>query len=293
LNNPFVVINDEFIPADQARIAINDLAIQRGYGIFDFFKTVNGIPVFLDQHLERFYRSAERMRLSFDRSPATLKEILFELIKRNGFSDSGVRITLTGGYSVDGYSTSTPNLLITQQPLVLTPGIQTPLRLVSYGHQRQMPEVKTIDYLMAIWLKPFVTDNNADEVLYHQQGIVSECPRANFFIVTNANIIVTPARNILKGVIRSNILSLSTEGFNIEERDLHLEEIYDAREAFITSTTKNILPIITVDGKKIGDGTVGETTQLLSDALSVVVNREVENLLNREDRKAESFAKSS
>jgi branched-chain amino acid aminotransferase len=285
LNSLFVVINDEFVPADKARIAISDLAIQRGYGIFDFFKTVNGNPVFLDQHIERFYRSAGHMRLSTDKSPAALKEMLFELIAKNGIGDSGVRITLTGGYSVDGYSTSAPNLLITQQPLVFTPGIQAPLRLVTYAHQRQMPEVKTIDYLMAIWLKPFIEENKADEVLYHQRGIVSECPRANFFIITRDNVIVTAGRNILKGVIRSNILKLSSEGFNIEERDITLDDIYKAQEAFITSTTKNILPVIQVDGKTIGDGTIGKTTQLLSDALLVLLNREV--------AKAQGFATTS
>jgi D-alanine transaminase/branched-chain amino acid aminotransferase len=149
-------VNDSFLPADQASLQVGDLSIQRGYGIFDFFKTLNYTPIFLDDHLDRFYHSAAQLRLPTGKTRQDLRAVIHELQQKNNIPDSGIRMTLTGGYSSDGYSLSQPNLIITQQPLLIpiSPECKKPVRLVTWNHQRQLPEIKTIDYLMAIWLQP-------------------------------------------------------------------------------------------------------------------------------------------
>lgn len=238
-------LNNEFIPEEKAVLQVHDLSIQRGYGVFDFFKVVNGVPVFLEEHLDRFYFSASRMRLNVAYNKEELKKILLELLTKNSAINTGVRITLTGGYSPDGYQLAKPNLIISIRSFS-TPTkeqFEGGIRLISYEHQRQLPDVKSIDYLMAIWLQPFVKQNSADDVLYHQKGLVSECPRSNFFIVTEKNTIVTPSENILKGVMRNKLLEVAKTNFHIEERDVHVDEVRFAKEAFITSTTKIILPV--------------------------------------------------
>jgi len=238
-------INNEFIQEEKAVIHISDLSIQRGYGIFDFFKVLNGIPVFLDEHLERFYSSAKAMRLGIDYSKDELRKIIFELLQKNNSGDTGVRITLTGGYSTDGYLLSKPNLILSLRPFIpqTKEQFEKGIKLITYEHQRQLPHVKTIDYLMGIWLQNMIKQNNADDVLYHQNGVVTECPRSNFFIVTNDQKIVTPSKNILNGVMRRHLIAAAQEKFIVEERDLTIEEIKTAKEAFITSTTKTILPV--------------------------------------------------
>ncbi len=267
------VVNGALVPADKAVLYINDLSIQRGYGIFDFFKTVNGRPVFLDDHLDRLYHSAGQMRLDAGRSRVELKELLAELMERNNQLFSGIRITLTGGYSNDGYTMGKPNMIITQQPLALNNNAEAKgIRLVTYQHQRQMPQVKTIDYLMAIWLQPFIKEQQADEVLYHYNNQVTECPRANFYIITKEGKIATPANNLLTGVIRKQLLRHFTAAFMIEERDISISEVYEAKEAFITSTTKDILPVFSVDGRQIGNGKRGEITMRLAGRLKELVN---------------------
>lgn len=240
---------DQFIPEDKASLFVGDLAIQRGYGVFDFFKVVNFVPVFLNEHLERFYFSAKEMRLKIPYSKDELKKIIFELLEKNHVSDTGVRITLTGGYSQDGYQLSSPNLIISLRSFNSPPvnELAKPIKLITYEHQRQLPHVKTIDYLMAIWLQPIVRQHNADDILYHQNGIVTECPRSNFFIVTNDDKIITPSENILKGVMRMKLLQAATLNYHVEERAVSIEEIKRAKEAFITSTTKTILPVHQVD----------------------------------------------
>lgn len=277
MTEPFVFINDDFIPAESASLLVSDLAFQRGYGVFDFFKTLSGFPVFPDEHLSRLFHSASQLRLSVGRSKEELKVIVHTLMKKNALTDSGIRITLTGGYSPDGYELIKPNLVITQKPLlpVSREIPQQGIRLVSYAHQRQMPDIKSIDYLMAIWLQPFIRQQEADDVLYQRDGVISECPRSNFFIVTGEGTLVTPSRNILKGIIRMKVLELASGQFPIEERDITLEEARSAKEAFITSTTKHILPVSRIDGHMIGEGRPGKCSQWLYDKLWQLVAKSV------------------
>ena len=100
---------------------------------------------------------------------------------------------------------------------------------------------------MAVMLQPRLKEINADDILYHQDGNITECPRANFFIVTAANKLVTPSLNILKGITRARILNAATSLMEVEERNLSMEELKSAKEAFITSTTKMVLPVQAVD----------------------------------------------
>jgi D-alanine transaminase/branched-chain amino acid aminotransferase len=269
MKEPFVFINGDFIPASRATILVSDLAVQRGYGIFDFMKTVDHMPVFYDEHLERFLNSAYQLRLDAGMDKEGLYTIIKKLIEVNNISLSGIKLTLTGGYSPDGYTLSKPNLIITQNPIQLPlPDVyEKGIRLVSYPHVRQMPDVKTIDYLMAVWLQPYIQERNADDVLYQRDGFVSECPRSNFFIVTKEGTLVTPAEHILKGVIRGKVLELAAPQFKVEERSLSLSEIFNAREAFITSTTKHALPVVELDGRVIGEGRPGKVSAWINEAL--------------------------
>lgn len=269
MSNLFAIVNKQLLPAAGVSLHISDLAIQRGYGIFDFFKTLNGQPVFLEDHLDRLYYSAEKTLLSAglpDRE--TFKTLLNALLQKNNLPDSGVRITLTGGYAVDGYNIAAPNLLITQQPITFNSQVADKgIRLVSYEHQRQLPHVKTIDYLVAVWLQSYIREQQADDVLYHWNGIITECPRSNFFIVTAQQKVLTPQRNVLKGITRKQVLQLAVNGITIETADINLDDVQNAREAFITSTTKGILPVSSFNGVVISNGVTGPVTKLLSEAL--------------------------
>lgn len=281
LNQPRVIINGEIVEAANASLLISDLAIQRGYGVFDFFKTINGSPIFLEDHLDRLYRSAGNMHLDVGCDRHSLKAMLFELISINKMPQSGVKITVTGGYAEDGYTLGKPNLLITQQPLVLyNDENMAPLKVVSYEHQRQMPHIKTIDYLMAIWLQPFIKQNNADDVLYHNNRLITECPRSNFYIITNDGVLVTPVNNVLYGITRTQILRHFKHICEIEERDITLEEVYQAREAFVTNSSKNILPVIKIDEHIIGNGQAGLLTMKIRKELLELIAAETSNAVS-------------
>jgi len=266
----YVSINGEFVLSDEAKIGVSDLAMHRGYGIFDYFKLVDGKPIFMEEHFNRFFNSAKQMYLDVEPSREQLKQTVEELIARNNMPASGIKLLLTGGYSEDGYKTGKPNLIILQYPLAF-PKENDPvkeMKLATHDHVRQVPHIKTIDYLAAVRLHPFMKENGLDDILYQKDGIVSECPRANFFIVTG-NEIITAANNILKGITRGKVLNLDIEGYTVVERDFTLDELYHAKEAFITSTTQYAVPVTIVDGKTIGNGKIG------------VVTREVRQQLNK------------
>lgn len=274
--NKQVFINDRFVPLTAASLQISDLSIQRGYGIFDFFKTVNGKAIFLEDHLDRFFSSAAQMHLEIDLDRNDIVEILDELTANNQIPDSGIRLTLTGGYSSDGYLLNTPpNLVISQTqlqaPLILQ---EQGIKLMTFDYQRQLSGIKTLDYAMAIWLQPTIRQAGAHDVLYHNQGWIRECPRANFFIVNHDQEIVTAATQILPGVIRKNILALAAQGFRVVERDFNLEELANASEAFITSTTKHLLPVLEIDGKAVGTGQTGKVTKTLFEQITTIVKKQ-------------------
>ncbi len=261
----FVWVNDYLIPSDEANLNIADLAVQRGYGIFDFFKTIDGQPVFLEDHLDRLFRSAVLMRLELKQSRDEISNKIKRLIESNNLNDSGIKVILTGGFSTDGFNIAEPNLIISQQ------GFQIPrtmsekgISILTHEYQRQFSNAKTLDYLQAIWLQPILKEKKADDVLYYSNGLIRECPRANIFIVTKDQKVLTPESGMLKGVTRKHVLEISGARYVTEARDVSFEELRNAGEVFITSTTKNILPVVQVDGYGIGDGNPGEVSRTLA-----------------------------
>lgn len=246
----FCFSNNQIQEINTAGVPVTDLLVQRGYGIFDFLRVAKDKPLFIEAHLDRFFTSAEIMRLNIPQTREDIKNIVGELIEKNKMSYSGIRMIIAGGDAPDGYTIEHPHLIIVQAPLA-EPTLTLPstgIKLASYNYQRQIPEVKTTDYLMAVWLQPWMKQQGADDILYHHNGVVSECPRSNFFIVTSDNVLVTAEKNMLKGVTRKNILAVClANGIRVETRDLLLSEISTAKEAFITSSTKRIIPVHQVD----------------------------------------------
>ena len=266
MNEYFAFINGKFIKKEEAAINITDLAIQRGYGIFDFIRAYNNRPVFIDDHLERFFYSAEKMNLKINYSYEELKAFIHELIEKNNIPESGVKIILTGGYAEDGYTVADANLIITQIPIkLIEKNFDKGIQLITKEYRRQFPRVKTIDYLMGIYMQQEIKQKNADDVLYFFNNEISECPRANFFIVTEKDKIITPAQHVLRGITRKKIMEFPE--FDCIEATINTEDISLAKEAFITSSTKNVLPVVAIDGKKIRDGKPGEVTKKIAERL--------------------------
>lgn len=255
-------VNDRFIKEESASIGISDLTVQRGFGIFDFFRTAFNVPLFLEDYLDRFYQSANALQLELRYSRDKLKAIVYELIDRNCIAMSGVKMILTGGYSSNGFDRGTPNLIITQQPVEISSAedFEKGLNIILHEYMRDLPLVKSINYLMALHLQKKIAEKQAGDVLYTADSVVFEFPRSNVFIVTKDESVVTPGDNVLRGITRMKVLEVAGRKYKTEERTVTIEDLKNAAEVFLTSTTKRILPVVKIDDHVVGNGKPGKIT---------------------------------
>ena len=207
----YVWINGDFVESSQASLSVGDLAVQRGYGVFDFFRCKSGIPFLLTNYLERFYSSVDCLNLKVPMDKSVLKNIITQFIKKNQLKNEGVKMILTGGYALDNYTPQKPNLIISSHQI--TPPepdkYEKGFRVMSYSYQRELPSCKSINYLQGIRLIPTLAEKGYDDVLYHSDGIITEFPRSNVFIVDAQNRLATPAKDILHGITRKLLLHLA------------------------------------------------------------------------------------
>ena len=260
-------VNGEIVPVAEARLGVNDLGLLRGYGVFDYFRVVRGTPLFIDDYLARFERSVNVMNLDLPVTLAELKKHIHDLIEANGAADAAIRLLLTGGYSPDGITPAEPNWSILEHPLK-KPDAERYRRgsnLTVYEYVRDIPEVKTTNYAVAIQQLPQQRAADAIDVLYHQNGRVSETSRSNVFIAKGGTI-STPGERILKGITRKQVLHLARERFEVQETDITLDDVYSADEVFITSSVKGVMPIVKVGENIIGSGEPGNVSRQLMEA---------------------------
>lgn len=263
---PIVYFNGDYLSKEQASLNVSDLSILRGYGIFDYFRYLNGKPRFLEDHLDRFYNSAAGLLLEVPISKEALAEVVHQLIERNGGGDGGIRFVMTGGYSENGYEPGTPNLVAMSYVFTPPPAHQFEkgCSVILHHYERQLPRVKTIDYIEGIRLIPVLRAAQADYPLYvDRDNNVRESDRSNFFIVKDG-MLITPIDDILLGITRKHIIRLAKSlDLKVAERKVSSKELLEADEAIIASSTKGPMPITKVDGKLIGDGKPGVVTRRL------------------------------
>lgn len=255
-------VNGSFVPEEQAQLHITDLGLLRAYGIFDFFRAMDGQPIFQEDHLDRFERSAELMGLTIPASREQLREIIAELIRLNPHALLGLKLVLTGGYSPDGFAPAeTPNFFVIPKPFEFKSPDEG-LHFMSVAHQRQLAEVKSLDYLLPIYLLRKQREIGADDVLYYENGLITESSRSNVFVV-KGDTLITPAEGMLRGITRKHILQFAPQIMRVEERPVTLEETLQADELFTTGSTKRIVPVTKIDQKPIGTGQPGAVTRKL------------------------------
>ncbi|MGC3944019.1 MAG: aminotransferase class IV [Chryseolinea sp.] len=268
-NARYAIVRGQLLPVNEAMLHVSDLAFQRGYGIFDFFKISDGHPFFLNDHLDRFFESARILKLHVPAQRQEIEQGIHQLIARNDMPASGIKLILTGGYSADGYQPGESNLVMTQHALKLPSEeqIEKGVSVVTYPYFKEFPAAKSINYMMGIWLLDVLQQEGAADVLYHHDEIVSEFPRSNIFMVDHAGTLLTPSRNILKGITRKNVIALASRSMTVLEKDITRDDLYAAKEVFLTSTTKRILPIVEVDHRVIANGRPGPVALSLLERL--------------------------
>jgi branched-chain amino acid aminotransferase len=264
----YIYLNGNIIPAAEAMIHVTDLALLRGFGIFDFLQNINGTPLFIDDYLDRFENSARLMSLEFpEKNRSILIQDILKLIQKNKFKHSGLRLILTGGYSEDVFTPTLPNFIILEQEITQNTdyqGFKNGEKLILQEYIREIPAIKTTNYIVPILLQKKWKEEGAVDVLYHKNGYVTESSRSNFFIVNDKDEIITSNEDVLYGITRKKLLEIIKQNnLKHEIRPVTFAETLAAKEAFISSSTKGVLPIVRLDEHQIGNGKVGTMTQLL------------------------------
>lgn len=266
---PVCFLNGAIVPLSEATVGILDLGLLRAFGIYEGITAFSGTPFRFDDHWKRFERSAEKLGLTIPLSSDQALKAMKEIIAHNAPGKrANLRMVLTGGQAEGGieHVPGRETFFITAEPAVPLPEAlyEKGASLITFEHERLLPESKTIDYTNAVMLQKLRREKGAVEILYTSRGEVLECATSNIFIV-KAGELYTPVAAVLKGVTRAVVLELAQGMYPVHEAPISVEGLFGADEVFITSSFKDIVPIISIDGKGVGGGAPGPITKDLAD----------------------------
>lgn len=276
----FCYFNGKIVSADCALIHPNDLGVLRGYGVFDVLKTVNGKIFLFDEHFKRLSDSANYMGVKLPAKKNEIEEIVKKLILKNkisGGKQASIRIVLTGGRSTDvmHFDSKKPTfyILVSEFKPLADDLFKKGVKLATVDHSRDAAEIKTTNYVEAVrTINQRQKKEKFFEILYVSNGVILEASTSNFFVFIGDKLI-TPKDSILKGITRNLVIKLAKKKFEVEERELKTDELSLATEAFIAATNKDIVPVVQIDDKKIGNGKPGPNTKLLMEILKEFVRK--------------------
>lgn len=268
---------DKFIPSSEVNLTVrgNYLSITRGYQVFSFFKTVNnGTPVFLEDHLSRILSNASSMEMNVPFSKDKIRDLVYQTLEKNDFSknECNIMIILAGKTpdDISGLvSTQEVELFIVTSPIKKYPleSYQNGIALGFYEFERVDAEVKT-PYTYYWGMKAhreLVHNGPFDEVLYTSNKEILEGTTFSFFIVIDGEVKTSKADGrILGSITRKNLLRIMNEkNINHSEDIMLVDDILKADEAFIASANRDLIPVTSINGKKIGNGNIGSVYKKL------------------------------
>jgi branched-chain amino acid aminotransferase len=273
-----VYVNGQIAPADQAVVPVYDHGFVYGEGVYETLRTYNRVPFLYDRHMRRLRQSAERLLLDVPFDDGTLLQWIDQTIAAAGDLDDEayIRVLLTrgvGDLTYDPKSTPRPTIVIIVKPLeaptarAAADGIRISLVDMLRNHPKSVnPIIKSNNLLNNALAMQAAYRAGAEEALMcNYRGELTECSQANFFIV-RGGAALTPqsAAGLLEGVTRAFIFELGRElGIEVREEALLPADLDSADEMFLTSTTRELTPVVKVDDRVVGSGRPGPVTKRL------------------------------
>lgn len=266
-------VNGRYIPHQRASVHIEDRGYQFADGVYEVMAVIDGHVVDEEPHLDRLERSLGELHMKSAMARPPLRAVLREVIRRNRIRDGIVYLQMTRGVARRDHpfpAKGATSLVVTARPATLPPPetLQAGVRVITLPDIRwKRCDIKTIALLPNILAKQRAREAGAFEAwLVDEDGFITEGSATNAWIVTKAGTLVTRDANpsILGGVTRLGVLQAAEEeGIPVEQRPFHLKEAKDAAEAFLTSTTSFLLPVLKIDDTVIGGGKPGKVTDQL------------------------------
>ncbi len=275
----FASVDGEIVPADEARVSVLDNGFTFGDSVYETLRTYAGRPYRLDRHLNRLRASAARLGIALPLGDGELSWRLDALLARAGNPESYIRLIVTRGVGDISYNferVQGPTVVMAVKPFPPYPehhfrdGVDVIVSAVRRNHPRALdPAIKSSNLLNNILaVREAQARGAAEAILLNHEGDVAEGASTNVFAV-RAGAVVTPPLDtgILAGITRDVVIELGRRrGLDVREERLPLSALLAAEEAFLTSTTRELAPIRSVDGRPIGAGRPGPTTRHLLEA---------------------------
>lgn len=267
-----VFLNGSFLPIEEAKVPFMDRGFMFGDGIYEGVGVLGGRLVDNEAHLERLERSLREVQIANPYTRAEWTHLQEEIVRRNGMEEGFIYFQVTRGVAERDFMfpdnvPPTVAMFTQAKAIAAAPAAQTGIAVITVPDMRwKRRDVKSINLLAQVLAKQAAKEAGAQEAWMVEDGFVTEGGSSSAFIVTKAGrVVVRPLSNaILPGITRKSMLALSQEhGIELEERLFTVEEAYEAAEAFLTSASNFVLPIVTIDGRSIGDGKPGPITRKL------------------------------
>ena len=273
-----VSINGQLFDKDDAKISVYDHGLLYGDGVFEGMRSYGGKVFRLDSHLKRFWESAEAIYLEIPISHEALAETIYDTLRANKIDDGYIRLLVTRGAGSLGLGpdgTSDPQVIVITDHITLYPreyyekGLEIITAKTIRNHPAALsPRVKSLNYLNNILAKIEGAKAGCVEALMlNYKGEVAECTGDNIFLVSDGVLLTPPSdAGILVGITRGAVIELAeAAGIEVCENPLTQHDVYIADECFLTGSAAEVVPVVKVDHRTIGDGRPGPMTRDLSE----------------------------
>jgi D-alanine transaminase len=260
-----VFLNGKFLPIEDAKIPVLDRGFIFGDGVYELVPVYSRVPFRLDEHLSRLERSLTETRIRNPYSRAEWRQIIFRLIDAQAFDDQGIYFQVTRGVAKRDHAfpkNAEPTVFMMSNPLVNPPAeqVEKGTHAVSAIDNRWLRcDIKSISLIGNCLLRQLSAEDGGAETILFRDGKLTEASASNAFVVKNG-VILSPAKTnlILPGITYDVITELAqANAMPLEFRDVAEAEVRGADELWVTSSSKEVLAIVELDGRKIGDGKPG------------------------------------
>lgn len=271
-----IYLNGQLVNKDQAVVSVYDHGLLYGDGVFEGIRVYSAKVFRNREHVLRLYESAKAIRLEIPITPEEMEQAVAATVAANGLVDGYVRLVVTrgaGSLGLDIRRTSNPQVIIIADTISLYPEehYQNGLKIITASTIRNhpaalSPRIKSLNYLNNILAKIEGTDAGCLEALMlNHKGDVAECTGDNLFIVKDGVLKTPPIdAGILEGITRNVVIELAQEaGISVKEATLQRHDLFVADECFLTGTAAEVIPVVSLDGRQIGDGSPGPISKQL------------------------------
>jgi len=272
-----IFMNDSLVPEHEAKVSVFDHGLLYGDGVFEGLRSYAGKVFRLEAHIDRLFASARAICLEIPLSKEAVMGAVVDTLAANNLADGYVRLIVTrgaGGLGLDPAKTSNPQVIVIADTISLYPReyYEQGLLIVTAATQRTQsaalsPRIKSLNYLNNIMAKlEGLQAGCVEALMLNHKGEVAECTGDNVFVVRSGRLLTPPPdAGILEGITRGAVMELAlAAGLDCREQTLVRHDLYTADECFLTGTAAEVIPVVEIDGRRIGSGTPGPITRQLT-----------------------------